>query len=184
MKKSQLIEKVIKSNVDKNYKYKNVFLRAKTKGKFTSGDLDLNEIIYVDENDPDDPQFVKDLEIILNQKRKLNHKVRFFLNLISFTTSDRQRQVRAAAKIFVRERTFLEYFDCSTPNTSESGPDQFELGHLSHISLVPAGLWDPRKPGYKPFKEIDANWLFFFFIARHFESLNVNGEKPKLVVKR
>ena len=101
-----------------------------------------------------------------------------------FSTSDRRDQVRAAAKIFVHERTFLEYFDSSTPDTSESGPNQFELGHISHISLVPAALWNPKEPGYKLFKEIDANWLFFFFIARHFESLNMNAKKPKFVVKR
>ena len=92
--------------------------------------------------------------------------------------------MRAAAKIFVRERTFKEYFDCSTADTSESGPDQSELGHLSYISLVPAGLWDTTKSVSKLFKESDANWLFFFFIARHFESLNSNGEEAKFVVKR
>ena len=92
--------------------------------------------------------------------------------------------MRPAAKIFVREQTVKEYFDCSTADTSESGSDQSELGHLSYISHVPAGLWDTTRSVSKPFKENDANWLFFFFIARHFESLNANGDEPKFVVKR
>lgn len=98
--------------------------------------------------------------------------------------SERRGQVRAAAKIFVREQTFKEYFDCSTADTSEPGPDQFELGHLSYISHIPAGLWDMRRSVSKLFKENDANWLFFFFVARHFESLNANDEEPTFVVKR
>ena len=79
-KESQLIGKPIKSKVDENYKYKDLFLRANTKGKFTSGDISLNEIIYVDESNPDDPspQFVKDLETTLSRKRKLGNNVGYF----------------------------------------------------------------------------------------------------------
>ena len=101
-----------------------------------------------------------------------------------YSTPDRRGQTGAAAKKFVREQTFEEYFDCSTADTSESGPDQFEVGHLIHISLIPAGLWDTTKSVPRLFKENDANWLFFFFIARHFESLHAKGEEAKFTVKR
>jgi hypothetical protein len=91
----------------------------------------------------------------------------------------------AVAKAFVRERTFEEYFDCSTADTSESGPDQSEIIHLGHISDIPAKLWvTTPKSAPKVFKENDANWLFFFFIARRFESLNANGQKAKFIFKQ
>ena len=74
----ELAGSVIVSKVDENYKYKDLFLRAETKGKFTLGDIELNEIMFVDENNPRDPQFVKDFEKILSRKRKLDPNVSCF----------------------------------------------------------------------------------------------------------
>lgn len=74
----ELAGSVIVSKVDENYKYKDLFLRAETKGKFSSGDIELNEIMFVDENNPRDPQFVKDFEKILSRKRKLDPNVSCF----------------------------------------------------------------------------------------------------------
>ena len=91
----------------------------------------------------------------------------------------------AAAKLLVPERTFEEYFDCSTADTSDSGPDQFEVIHLGYISSIPAGLWDTSAYGaLNLFKECDAKWLFFIFFTRYFTSLKVNGEDENFAVKR
>lgn len=185
-KERQFIRNVIKPKVDRNHKYKDLFLRASTTGKFTSDDIDLNRIMYVCEDDSKEPQFVKELETILRRKRKLpaGHNVGCFSIFMMFSTSDRQGQ-RAAAKILVRKRTLKEYFDCSTVDTSESGPDQSELCHISHVSHIPEELWGFKITAeFKPFKESDANWLFFFFIARHFKSLNAKRKEAKFSVKQ
>jgi hypothetical protein len=71
----QLTGNAIKSKLDKSHNYKDLFLRANTNGKFTSDDIELNEITYVDENNSEEPQFVKDVEMILSRKRKLDHNV-------------------------------------------------------------------------------------------------------------
>ena len=89
----------------------------------------------------------------------------------------------AAAKKLVREKTFKAYFAATVADTSQSGPGQFEIGHLVQLSVVPAKLWDTRDSGaLKLFKQDDANWLFFFLFADHFKS-RATGKEGKFIVK-
>ena len=82
-----------------------------------------------------------------------------------------------------------EYFDYSMANVSESFPtvDRLEILHLGYISsLYRAKIWDQEKGNSRLFKEHDANWLFFYPIADHFESLpsNISSDgTSKITVK-
>ncbi|KAH8990349.1 hypothetical protein EDB92DRAFT_2115093 [Lactarius akahatsu] len=143
--------------------YEHCFLKARSKGCFTEGDVESNEI--VDANDRDAPEFVKKYRQMLGRKRKVAHNM------------------YGAADLLVGGE---DYFDYSTPNVSESV--DVEVFHLIQISsLYRPKRWDTLKNGNpRPFKECDANWLFFYTIANHIDSHLSNielTESPRLSVK-
>lgn len=81
--------------------------------------------------------------------------------------------------------TFNTYFSRSMED-SESNPifNRHELHHLIYVSSVNARWWaslrEETHVNRLPFKEPDANWLLFYPIAEHIESLPSNvarGEK-------
>ena len=68
LEKAPSLGNVITSKVIGNSNYKVLFLRAMTRGKFTSDDVALNEITYMD-SESKGPKFVKDLEKSLGRRR-------------------------------------------------------------------------------------------------------------------
>lgn len=85
-----------------------------------------------------------------------------------------------------------DYFDYSTTPSSGSTPvaDQLEVAHVAHISSVDGMMsWEMLRRGHRrPFKEAQANWLFFFTIAHHIELLppkfSRSGDDVTIAVKR
>jgi hypothetical protein len=75
----------ITSNLD--LAYKDIFLYAHTKGKFTAEDFDLNNVIMDDNSKV--PEFVQKHEEMMVRKRKVPDSVSCFSYLIMFSTSDR-----------------------------------------------------------------------------------------------
>ena len=109
----------ITSNLDPAYK--EIFLYAHIKGKFTAEDFDLNSVIMDDNSNV--PEFVQKHEDMLGRKRKV--------------------------------------------------PD--EVNHAITLSSVGTKLWNTSNDGNrKLLEECDANWLLFYSIACHFESLHSN----------
>ncbi|KAI9459836.1 hypothetical protein BJY52DRAFT_1264037 [Lactarius psammicola] len=159
-----IIKNPIRSKVDQEYQV--LFLHAHTKGRFTEDDFFRNQVADVNEGKV--PEFVEKYEKMLGQKRRV--------------TSD----MRDTAETLVGCE---EYFDYSMANVSESFPtvDRLEILHLGYISsLYRAKIWDQEKGNSRLFKEHDANWLFFYPIADHFESLpsNISSDgTSKITVK-
>lgn len=162
----------ITSNLD--LAYKDIFLYAHNKGKFTAEDFDLNDVIMDDNSKV--PEFVQKLEEMMGRKRKVPDNVSCFSYLIMFSTSDRWGQMRAS-ETNMGQASFNEYFDCSTEDSSRSFPivDRLEVNHAITLSSVGTKLWNTLNDGNRRlFKECDANWLLFYSIASHFESLPSN----------
>ncbi|KAH9052933.1 hypothetical protein EDB83DRAFT_2265766 [Lactarius deliciosus] len=144
--------------------YEHCFLRAHTKGDFTEEDIEFNEI--VDPDDRDTPEFVKKYKQTLDRKRKVADNMR-----------------GTAADIVDGGD---DYFDYSTANVSAVVVKQ-EVIHLGQISSLYWGEhWKIRNNGNtRLFKECDANWLFFFPIARQIKSRpsSIATGRPRLSVK-
>ncbi|KAH9064005.1 hypothetical protein EDB87DRAFT_1681132 [Lactarius vividus] len=124
--------------------YEHCFLRAHAIGVFTEDDIELNDIVDVADNDV--PEFVEKYKQMLGRKRK----------------------IRGAAEVVVGGE---KYFDYSTADVSAVvvKEEVFHLGQIS--SLYRAKHWETRKNrNTRPFKECDANWLFFYTIANYIDS--------------
>ena len=97
---------------------------------------------------------------------------------------------------------FREYFDCSakepsgeteepsseTEESSGSFVGRLEVKHaIALTSFEGTILWAiPANAKRRLFKELDANWLFFFIFAHHCGSLSSNiasDATPKITVK-
>jgi hypothetical protein len=74
----------ITSNLD--LAYKDMFLYAHTRGKFTAEDFDLNDVITDDNSKV--PEFVRKHEEMLGRRRKVPDNVSYFRFLLC-PTSDR-----------------------------------------------------------------------------------------------
>ncbi|KAH9064008.1 hypothetical protein EDB87DRAFT_1575297 [Lactarius vividus] len=128
--------------------YEHCFLRAHATGGFTEEDIELNDIVDVVDNDV--PEFVEKYKQILGRKRKVANNI------------------RGAAEVVVGGE---KYFDYSTADVSAVvvKEEVFHLGQIS--SLYRAKHWETRKNrNTRPFKECDANWLFFYTIANYIDS--------------
>lgn len=55
---------------------------------------------------------------------------------------------------------------------SISTADRIEFTHLASVShFYEAGWWDQNDRSRRLFKEVDANWLFFYPLAHHIASV-------------
>lgn len=82
-----------------------------------------------------------------------------------------------ASETNMGQASFQEYFDCSMDDSSRSFPiaDRLEVNHAITLSSVGTKLWNTSNDGNRRlFKDCDANWLFFYSIACHFETLPSN----------
>jgi hypothetical protein len=90
--------------------------------------------------------------------------------------------MRVTAEYLVGKETSKQYF-CYPESTehpqlypqSISTIDRFEYTHFISVSNVyEAELWRLRDGKRRPFKETDANWLFFFALKHHIVSTSSN----------
>jgi hypothetical protein len=177
------LEAPIKFNL--NLEYKDMFLHAHVKGDFIDDDFDSNDVAT---DDGEVPEFVQKYQEMLGRKRKVPDNVSCFQYLIVLSTSDRC-QMRSA-ETFMGQAIFKEYFDCLTevPSGSSLIANLSEVKHAVNLTSFEGSMLSEIPDGGKRmlFKELDANWLFFFTFARHCRSLPSNiasHRNPEITVK-
>ena len=178
-------------------KYKNVFLRAYTRGEVIKDDIQFNGIEPVIGEKFRLPEFLESFETKLSRKRTLlDDKVGSSSYPIISSISDRSGQMRSAVEMLIGATTSKSYFELeqSMTDSSESIPvvGHLEFNHIAYTASVDGiksiKLWANSHEGTTTiFKESDANWLFFYSFAHHLEShpLNIKKDwKPKITIRQ